>query len=437
MKILTAISLAMLASLAGCNREPKPANVEKTPSSAEKTKETRARCEAEYEAAKKTLERIKSSMDAVWLEKIASSWEEIEKLKPVIDRLNCDAKGMRSAAFLRLGALGTPESLAAIDRIEAKAKSSLISTCPPIIQTGKSWPHPCWHYGASELAPLVQLKGKKGKTYGIFLSPHLGNARQNLFLSSCSKSDKKIWTRLLLIPVSNPALNKKALPSESDSEEFEDPALAMVGKDQLTFSFTRQTRVYKPRPIHSPDESAWEFDHCRSEKIEIGIPITEISKDSDGDGWTDVEEESLGLNPNQADSDGDGIKDGTDITPNYAAQPGDEQSDEVAVIQQAVFYCFGLSESHYLLLVGPTSRKVQLWGYSGPVLYVQDSKEWKKKHEHGGTIFVDWEVKIDGDSATVMIKDWEGDMSASWTEVILKKKNGKWIATGLGMIIIS
>jgi hypothetical protein len=111
---------------------------------------------------------------------------------------------------------------------------------------------------------------------------------------------------------------------------------------------------------------------------------------ADGDGWTDIEEERLGLDPRNKDSDGDSIPDGQDICPNFAPKTGEENDEEVQILQKAVLAEYGLSRSRALLLVGPGSRRFQIWGYRGPILFLDDVKKWSTQHPEGG-IFVSWE----------------------------------------------
>lgn len=55
----------------------------------------------------------------------------------------------------------------------------------------------------------------------------------------------------------------------------------------------------------------------------LDVPLDLLSKDSDGDGLTDVEERSLLLDPGNRDGDGDGIPDGDDMAPTVAQMATD------------------------------------------------------------------------------------------------------------------
>ena len=53
--------------------------------------------------------------------------------------------------------------------------------------------------------------------------------------------------------------------------------------------------------------------------VEFSIPLAEIKKDSDQDGYNDLFEQFIGLNPTQKDSDDDGLNDFEDANPRYAS----------------------------------------------------------------------------------------------------------------------
>ncbi len=52
----------------------------------------------------------------------------------------------------------------------------------------------------------------------------------------------------------------------------------------------------------------------------IDLPLADLERDSDGDGFTDLLEAKLGTDPRNADSDGDGIPDGDDDFPQASAR---------------------------------------------------------------------------------------------------------------------
>jgi hypothetical protein len=161
---------------------------------------------------------------------------------------------------------------------------------------------------------------------------------------------------------------------------------------------------------------------------EVLLSVGEIERDTDGDGWTDVEEARLGLDPEKADTDGDGVPDGKDVCPDYAPNWDEKPDEEAQVAAKAFFATFGLSGSRHIVLVEEGSRPVQLWGYRGPILYGDIAKSWRQTHSYGG-VFVDWKVTINGDTARVDFSDWEGELAASGQFVELRRIDGTWCVT--------
>jgi hypothetical protein len=68
--------------------------------------------------------------------------------------------------------------------------------------------------------------------------------------------------------------------------------------------------------------------------IYLDIPLAALARDSDGDGLTDLYEEALVTDPQDPDTDHDGVKDGVDMLPQVALQqrPGPESQALAAMI---------------------------------------------------------------------------------------------------------
>jgi len=78
---------------------------------------------------------------------------------------------------------------------------------------------------------------------------------------------------------------------------------------QIEGAIVRQvTQVMHPMPA--------EFEAIH-DNIAIQLDLTKICKDSDNDGLTDIVEDKMLLNPNNADTDGDGINDSDDKNPRF------------------------------------------------------------------------------------------------------------------------
>lgn len=84
----------------------------------------------------------------------------------------------------------------------------------------------------------------------------------------------------------------------------------------------------------------------------LDMPLSELRKDQDGDGLTDIAEESLLLDPSKADSDGDGVADGKDPFPNvaYSGKRGANDEAMIAVLRR-------LSKRGFGALIEPVDRK--------------------------------------------------------------------------------
>lgn len=351
----------------------------------------------------RAVREIESSEDVGRLEGVASSLKRAGELYP---EAGGDIKALRIIAYIRLGALGTPESLAAVERIDKTAKG--ITSCAALsaVENLHS-PHPVWHFyddNAVYFTPdNLGVAGPDGRRYVIIRSGEMG--AEDFFLA-CSGPDNGGWIRPRLIT---------DMPMEA---WIIHDAVSWVDNDILVYSYLEQT------PSSSPVSSGRRQFPGGTHTLEISI--THTLRDTDGDGWTDAEENRMGLDPNKTDSDGDGVNDGADTTPNYAPGSEDEADDEIEVIQKAFFATFGLSGSRYLLLVDDRSRRIPIWGYAGPILYGMDAKKWRQ--EHGpGVVSVVWSAEIDGDSAKVYLRDYEGPLAAGSQTLHLKKIDGRWI----------
>ncbi len=347
--------------------------------------------------------RINSDTDVQWLERIASSPAAAAELRPGGGLAN-HSKDLRIAAYVRLGNLGTPESLAAIKRIETEARKIY----PAATQsTPGDFIHPGWHFSDSELSPIAQVQNANGVTYAIITGSLMGDL--DLFL--ISSRTPMSWSRPLLIP------NKTY-------RGIKEPRLTSNG-DELVFSFVQEQPPGRALMEGTTDPGPAAPAMGRQQ---WKLSIKQIETDSDADGWTDVEEQRLGIDPNKRDTDGDGITDGRDVCPNLSLLDEDKNDDEIKIFQKAVFVTFGLSGSRHLLLVQPNVKRVHLWGYAGPVIYGHDIKSWSEKHQYGA-VYVSWRIRKRASNGDVIVEivDYEGPLAAGGQDVKLRKINGEWI----------
>jgi len=354
--------------------------------------------------------RVAASTDVAYLEELVVSYEAASR-QPVPGGLRGKPKTLRTAAFARLGELGTEESLAAVRRIEAWARH--VVPAPPIVPMGV-WTHPAWHFGDSNVeGPRVRAEGDDGITYGIVVSSMLGYV--DLFLvANATPDDPRTWSRPKLIPLRY-------------YRGFREPALEAAGEGKLLLRWVQNEPP--PRAIMEGTQEVGEAAPELGEQERL-LDIAEIERDSDRDGWTDLEEARLGLDARDADSDGDGVIDGRDVTPNFA--PPAELADdlEAQLIAKALFATYGLSGSRYALLAPEDRTHIDVWGYAGPVIFDVDQAAWQAEMDYGA-VWVGWSVeKVEGDSATVALYDYEGPLAAGGQQVDLRRIDGEWYVVG-------
>jgi WG repeat protein len=351
--------------------------------------------------------RINSSTDVAWLERIASLPQAAAELRPGGGLAN-HAKDLSTAAYVRLGVIGSPESLAAIKRIEEKARK--IVPVPPRSTAG-DFIHPGWHFSDSEFSPLAQVTGSNGTTYALIVSSIMGDL--DLFLMTTrTPNDASSWSRPLLVP--------KTL-----YRGIKEAKLAMNGADELLFTFVQEAPparelmegTFDPGP-KAPTSGPQQWK----------LSIKEMQQDSDGDGWTDIEEERLGLDAKKSDTDGDGLADGQDVCPNFSLRDEDQNDEEIKLFQKAIFVTWGLSGSRHLLLVGSDVKRVHIWGYAGPVIYGQDVKSWSKTHQYGA-VYASWRIRKRQSNGDVIVEivDYEGPLAAGGQDVRLRKVGDDWV----------
>jgi len=162
------------------------------------------------------------------------------------------------ASFER--AIGTPGAVVALRRIEADAKKWAI--LPPAMAFGR-YPSAISHMSDSTLQLAASIANDAGMTYGVVRAGFLGG--EDVFLLSSEAPEKvSSWSRPRLIP--------NALVAG----QITDVSLTWQQPGVLLFRFT-PTKSGGPQSVR--------------------IAIADVLRDSDGDGWTDVEEERLSRGP--------------------------------------------------------------------------------------------------------------------------------------------
>jgi hypothetical protein len=354
---------------------------------------------------------IADSTDVGWLETIAGTPEGAADYMRDRGVRFGQPKDWRISAFARLGDLGTTESLAAVRRIEAAGMAS--TPAPDRVRLGVT-PAVGWHMTDGQLRVVAEARSPDGTTYAVVVGNLVGG--RGLFLTSTrDASDPAGWTR----PKRIPALAFRGSHS---------PSLSWKAPGVLRLSFVQDQPP--PRHIMEGTLGPGPTPPARGRQT-LDVVIAGVLRDSDKDGWTDVEEEQLGLDPRNPDTDGDGVPDGRDVCPNYAPTAADRADESVTIIQKAVFAVFGLSRSREPLFPGASSRKVQLSGYQAPVIYGHPPPQWGMTSSPAGTpeglVFVRWKIARQTETeAVVVLSDTEGPLAGGGQDVYLERKQGEW-----------
>jgi hypothetical protein len=350
------------------------------------------------------------SRDIPWLEAVAGDDVTAERETPP----NSLAGETRRLAYVRLGQIGTPDAIAALARIRAGARSWPVT--PAAVPLGV-WPHPAPHVGSSRPQPFVSIDSPDGTTYGLIAGALLGDT--DLFL--VSRPPRGEWSRPRLVP-------GRFFPG------IEAPALTWAGPGVLTFSFVQRERpappsIMSPR-LRNPPQPASFGPQVKT------VDLAVVSRDSDGDGWTDLEEERLTLEPQNPDTDDDGVRDGADPAPNHSARL-DQEDDETVVVREALFVTFGINRSRAMIQVGSVPRPVQVWGFRGPVIYGVDTARWQASHDLG-YVQVSWNItSLTADAAVIQVRDYEAPLSAASYRLRLARIDSTWVVVEYALTAIS
>jgi hypothetical protein len=334
--------------------------------------------------------QLQRSHDVEWLERIASSAAYARQVQG--GSAIGAPKALRVAAFARLGALGTSDSLAAVARVE---RTMAASTLTPATVTLDIWPSIAWHMRDAEIesGDIALAPPQDGVTYAVTIATLVGG-RDLFLISSHTPDDRASWSRPRLVGPAGPIA------------DLDGAALAWRGPRTLVLTAGRDT---------------------------LQIALDEVARDSDGDGWTDLEEARLGTNPDSVDSDRDGLPDGGDVCPLYAKPPGTDEPSEI--LQSAIFAAIAMTGSRQLLYVTPQTPRVHVAGYAGPVIF---DRAIPRSGDGRGATYVSWKIasRTDGD-AIVEITDWEGMLAGGGQEVTLKRIAGRWVAVAIRATWIS
>ncbi|HET7619894.1 MAG TPA: hypothetical protein VFK20_15410 [Vicinamibacterales bacterium] len=354
------------------------------------------------------IQDLGTSEDVTSLERIAGSAEAARNLWQSQRRRPGQPKDLRVVAYARLGELATDESLAAQKRVEMAARGR--SLVPASVTLDEPWPHPGWHMTDCIPTPVASINADGSRL--VLLVSDLYGAWQ-LFLFRCNVGSRRCDRPKPVGP-----WNLRYVGFEA--------SLDAIAPGRLRLSVV-------PRALTEPaimDGTAPPPDQRRTSLPSTEtreIVIAEVDRDTDGDGWTDLEERMLGLDPARADTDGDGADDAHDGAPDYAPRASNAEHQEI--LGAALFAIFGITESAWPLFA--RDRKVpqlQPWGLSAPVIFNRPLKD--PRTQRGG-VFVTWQIlRTNDEQAIVEMTDWEGMLAAGGQEVYLRRIAGSWVVIG-------
>jgi hypothetical protein len=347
-------------------------------------------------------ERLRTTTDVAWLESIAASEAVLRReWRTTVHRVSWN-KRHRTDAYVRLGVIGSAESVAAIRRVEAALHGQTLLSDP--LEPDTTWTTPTPGAGDRILRPQTSaILGQR--SYGVLVLEMYGPFAPYLLWQDAGAGAR--WSRPILAAGPTP-----------NSWSFE-PALARAGMG-LTIAF------------HIPGDRASSAAPPRS----IPVDVAEVLRDSDADGWTDGEERHLGLNPASADTDRDGVADGVDVTPLHAPPRTEAADEDAQILRRATFAMYGLTGSRWAIFVKPGTRPIQLFGHLGPVFYgvdlpTRDTPRTGTPSPIRGGAQAAWHVSARSPTdATVEFTDWAGIAFRSTSQVTLKKIAGEWIVVG-------
>ena len=323
---------------------------------------------------------------------------------------------LRFEAYVHLAGTGGEKGLKAV--LAERTKPSPLRPIQDRVLSG--------FLGAGEFSKktkvIAEKTGADGRKWGLLESGALGNAG-DLWLA---EKVNNVWSSPLFTGVSTRGISRWVNPPRPDPKFAGKTAKELVS-------------------------GAW-FTTLVGNK--------ELSKDSDNDGLTDIEEHRLGTNPFKADTDGDGVPDGIDPCPNAAPRPLSDAEQILAAAFEARYH-FDNSEGPALLYAPKGLRPFEIVGRRGPVLWVTEnpdtSKQWglplEQCYEYGVAF-----IRFSGDprnaekqswdqraikwnksrtEATISLSTYFGGLNGTGYSVVVRKFGNNWIVVSMHMDYVS
>jgi hypothetical protein len=301
---------------------------------------------------------------------------------------------LKQSALTALGRIGTKEAVDAITEFESWSKSRFLKPPPfKFKRTNSSIDH----IRPGNLGPIAKTPLGIGSTWAIFTwAPYC---------------DRDIWLTRSKIPYTG---SESILPPNIWSEPILLNAPAMLSLVDMAKDGPNKTLRLEVK-----DDTVTITYNGKTAKASI----TESQKDSDKDKLSDIVEARLYTDPDNPDTDKDGVTDTNDSNP---LTPKHNKTDDVTQIHQAVFsVLFATSDCRDAIhLIDPgNSGKQEYYGYGGFVL-----RGLKMREGHVFVNFGEVEILIQLPTmAEASIYSTIGNEGSVVYRAKLKKIHGKWV----------
>lgn len=251
----------------------------------------------------------------------------------------------RRAAYVALGAIGTPRAMNPIWSFKATRRVTTTKWEPQtftpsysyrveqdVDATADSWPEKIRKQTA------ITAQGKNGQVYTAALSPYLGGYN-DIWIG---KSD---LSGVISEPLFTGLTKPEVLPNRRI--RFKKLKVSPKGKINLVIQMKQGKKWITAKPVE--------------------LSISGLAADRDGDKLPDNIEQRLHLCVTHADCDGDGLKDAEDLNP--LASSKSKLSLEQRLFQEAFFTYFAFLKRRGIVVVDPgDGPSFELYGRMDPIL---------------------------------------------------------------------
>lgn len=302
--------------------------------------------------------------------------EAVEVLSRFLTRPDANRK-LKASAVAALGRTRTREAVDALARFEQWAEWR--RTVPAPFSFGEK-EFAIDHFGPTRVQSMAMHEGSDGRWWAVFEWDKFG-------LANDEGGEPDLW-----------------VTSSTDRRFWDTPIL-----------------IERREPL---------MDWLR-EVAEDRSRLREFTHDSDADGLPDLVESRCATDPENPDSDGDGVVDGRDGNP---LTPAGQVSGDEAEIRQAIFsILFATCNSDYPIYVLPRGEFAdqEYRGYQGAILRSPAIEQGRVN-----IIGIDVEMKSPT-SAVASIADYEAGEAGSDHRAVLEKVHGRWVVVDFQMTSIS